>query len=308
MLPLSGCATVNLKKVAITSMSVSLPKASGIAPGEKQSLAVSMTEPNGKVLSTQANTGDGRISWNDLNVAATVVKAGKKGKVSLPADPRVSDGKLPHIAVTAASHPDLHAQLDIPIRYDRKFNASFSGPSGQNGSDGMNGSDGISGSMGSMDPNNPSPGGNGSNGTSGTPGSNGWPGGDGPAVQVRVALKSGSHPLLQVSASAQGRVTFFLVDPQGGSLTVASEGGPGGSGGRGGRGGRGGSGGIGTPNGMNGSDGFNGSDGMDGPSGRGGSITVVYDPQTQPFLGAIDLSNTGGPRPVFIEQPVAALW
>ena len=308
VLPLFGCATVNLKKVAIVSMDVSLPTATGIAPGEKQALAVAMNAANGKVFSTKANTGDGRISWNDLNVAATVVNAGKKGKVSLPADPRVSDGKLPHIAITAPSHPDLRADLDLPIRYDRKFNASFSGPSGPSGSDGMNGSDGISGSMGSLDPNNPSPGGNGSDGTNGSPGSNGWPGGDGPSVQVRVALRSGSHPLLQVSASAQGRMTFFLIDPQGGSLTVASNGGPGGSGGHGGRGGRGGSGGIGTPSGMNGSDGLNGPDGMDGPSGRGGKITVIYDPEAQPFLGAIHLSDTGGPRPVFLEQPVAALW
>jgi len=102
-------------------------------------------------------------------------------------------------------------------------------------------------------------------------------------VQVRVALKSGSPALLQLSVSAVGQQKLFLVDPQGGSLTVKADGGPGGSGGRGGRGGRGGSGGIGTPNGRSGSDGLSGHDGRTGWPGKGGSITVTYDPQVKPF-------------------------
>jgi len=168
--------------------------------------------------------------------------------------------------------------------------------------------DGASGSMGSMDPNNPQPGGNGGDGTDGSNGQDGGPGGDAPPVQVRVALRSGSHSLLQVSVSAQGHEKFYLVDPQGGSLTVKADGGPGGSGGRGGRGGRGGSGGMGTPSGSSGRNGSDGRNGWDGPRGKGGSITVTYDPQMKPFLGVIHLSNTNGPRPVFKEEPVAALW
>lgn len=39
-------------------------------------------------------------------------------------------------------------------------------------------------------------------------------------MQVRVAFRAGSHPLLQVEVSAAGREKFYLVDPQGGSLTV----------------------------------------------------------------------------------------
>jgi len=45
-----------------------------------------------------------------------------------------------------------------------------------------------------------------------------------------------------------------------------------------------------------------------GAAGRGGSITVTYDPQVQPYLNIIHLSNRGGPKPVFNEAPVAPLW
>ncbi len=320
LFPLSGCGGVNLNKIAIQSMAASLPKGPGIAPGEKSKLVVTMTQPGGKVLTTEPKAftteeeadgeTDERISWSDLTVTATVVAADKKGNVSLPADPRISDGQLPHVTITVPSHPDLRAELDIPLRYDRKFNANFQGSSGSSGFDGHDGMDGTSGSMGSTDPDHPVAGGDGSNGTDGTNGDDGKPGGDGPPVRVRVALCPGSHPLLQVGVWARGdsKEKFFLVDPQGGSLTVTSEGGPGGNGGKGGRGGRGGSGGSGWPPGRNGFDGSSGHDGLNGSSGNGGPITVIYDPQAKPYLGVIRLSNPGGPRPVFREEPVAALW
>ncbi len=246
--------------------------------------------------------------WKDLKVTASVVTANQKGIVSLPRDPRVSDGKVAHVTITVPSHPNLHADLDIPLRYDYNFTLNFSGSLGSDGLNGSDGLDGTSGSTGSTDPNNPSAGGDGSNGTDGSNGQDGGPGGDAPPVQICVALRAGSHPLLQVSVSAAGRQELYLVDPEGGSLTVKADGGPGGSGGKGGRGGRGGSGGIGTPNGRSGSDGSSGRNGWDGLPGRGGSITVTYDPQAKPFLTAIRLSNKGGPPPVFKEEPVAPLW
>jgi len=101
---------------------------------------------------------------------------------------------------------------------------------------------------------------------------------------------------------------FYLVDPQGGTLTVHADGGPGGSGGRGGRGGRGGTGGTGNPSGQNGSDGASGRNGFDGPPGRGGKITVTYDPQAKPYLEALHLSNREGPASEYREEPVAPLW
>ena len=98
------------------------------------------------------------------------------------------------------------------------------------------------------------------------------------------------------------------MDPQGGSLTVKADGGPGGSGGRGGRGGRGGAGGIGSPNGRDGMSGSDGRNGFDGAQGKGGLITVNYDPQVKPYLGVLKLSSRNGPAPAFREGPIPALW
>ena len=311
---LGGCAAVKVKlgmkvylaKTPVASIAISLPKGPGIAPGEKSPLVVVVTEPDGKLLQTEGQ-GKGKVMWKDLTVTASVATV-KKGVLTLPHDPRISDGKLVHITVTVPSHPDIHADLDIPVRYNYAFTSNFDGSPGSSGMNGSDGTNGAGGSTGSTDPNNPSPGGNGGNGTDGSNGQDGGPGGDAPPVQVRVTLKSEGRPLLQVSVSAAGKVKLYLVDPQGGSLTVKADGGSGGSGGRGGRGGQGGSGGIGTPSGSTGSNGLDGRNGFDGSPGRGGSITVTYEPQVKPFLAVIHMSNIFGPKPVFIEQPVAPLW
>jgi hypothetical protein len=315
LLALTGCTAVKVKlgmriylaKTSVVSIEASLPKGPAIAPGEKLALVVQFTQPDGTVLVTEGK-GKGKVLWSDITVTPTVVTADQKGHVTLPRDPRVSDGKVAHLTITVPSHPDLRRELDIPITYDYNFISNFSGSSGSSGLNGSDGLDGASGTMGSTDPNNPSPGGNGSNGTDGSNGQDGGNGGDAPPVEIRVALRSGAHPLLQVSVSAAGKQRLYLVDPQGGALTLTANGGPGGSGGRGGRGGRGGSGGMGTPNGNSGSDGSSGRNGFDGSQGRGGGITVTYDPQAKPFLTAIHLSNQGGPAPVFKEAPVAPLW
>jgi len=312
---LGGCAAVKVKlgmkvylsKTPVASIAISLPKGPGIAPGEKSPLVVVVTQPDGKLLQTEGQ-GKGKVMWKDLTVTASVATVNQKGVLTLPRDPRISDGKLVHITVTVPSHPDIHADLDIAVRYNYAFTSNYDGSPGSSGMSGSDGTNGASGSTGSTDLNNPSPGGNGGNGTNGSDGQDGGAGGDAPPVQVRVALKSEGRPLLQVSVSAAGKVKLYLVDPQGGSLTVKADGGTGGSGGRGGRGGQGGSGGMGSPSGSSGTSGSDGRSGFDGSPGRGGSITVTYDPQVKPFLAAIHLSNIFGPKPVFIEQPVAPLW
>ena len=315
LLVLSGCtrlqvrlgSKVHLEAVPVKSMEARLAKGPGIVPGQKSSLVAVITAADGKVLQTEG-AGLGKVLWSDLKVTASVVTPNKKGVVSLPRNPRVSDGKMPHVTITVPSHPDIRAELDIPVRYDYNFISNFSGSNGTSGFNGTDGLDGTSGSIGSIDPNNPSPGGNGSDGTNGSNGQDGGRGEDAPPVQIRVALRSGSHPLLQIDVVAPGREEVFLVDPHGGSLTVEADGGSGGSGGKGGRGGRGGSGGTGTPSGSRGRDGMDGRPGWDGSSGSGGSITVTYDPAVAPYLGVIHLSNRGGPAPVFNEEPVAPLW
>jgi hypothetical protein len=315
LIVLSACATVQvhlgmkvyLAKTPIASTKATMPKGPGIAPGQKSPLVVVVTEPNGKLLQTEG-AGHGKILWKDLQLTASVVTVNQKGILSLRHDPRISDGKDPHVTITIPSHPDMRAELDIPVRYDYPFTANYYGSPGSSGMNGMDGTDGTSGSMGSTDPNNPSAGGDGGNGSDGSNGSDGGSGGNAPPVQIQVAFRAGSHPLLQISVSAAGKRKLYLVDPQGGSLMVKAEGGSGGSGGRGGRGGRGGSGGIGTPNGSSGSNGSDGHNGSDGSAGKAGSITVTYDPQTKPYLGIIHLSNRGAPPPVFKEETVAALW
>jgi hypothetical protein len=315
MLAFTGCAGIQIKlgmkvdlaKLPVSSIEVSQFKGPGIAPGKKSSLVVKVTQPDGTVLMTEGK-GHGKVLWRDIAVTPTVVAVNKKGVVSLASDPRISEGKLPHVAIAVPSHPDLHADLDIPLRYDRNFTATFAGASGSNGMDGQSGSDGMSGSPGSTDPNNPSAGGNGSDGSNGTNGTDGGNGEDGPPVQVRVALRGSDHPLLQVSVTSLRTEKLFLVDPQGGTLTVKSLGGAAGSGGKGGRGGSGGSGGSGSPNGSSGRDGSNGQDGLSGSSGRGGSIVVTYDSKVKAYIGAIRLVNDLGPRPVLNEGNVGPLW
>lgn len=323
---MSGCNSVRVKlgmrvyiaKLPVSSMDASLPKdPAGIAPGEKSPLVATFKQPNGKVLATEGQ-GKGKVLWSDMAVAATLVSVNKKGVVSLPHDPRKSDGKMGHVTITVPSHPDLKAELDIPVRYDYAFSANFPGSNGPDGMAGTDGTDGTSGSDGSTDPNNPSPGGNGTPGTSGSNGTDGGNGGDAPDVEVKATLRAGSHPLLQVSVApvaaanglpAQGmKERFFLIDPQGGTLTVTAVGGAGGRGGRGGKGGRGGSGGSGIPPGVSGTNGQDGMNGSDGSPGRSGRITVTYDPSVKPYLGLIHLSNPGAAKPVFSEAAVGPLW
>lgn len=314
LLALGGCTAVKVKlgrrvelqKLPLSSIAMSLPGGPSIAPGEASPLVVSLTQPDGTVLLTEGE-GRGKVLWKDLDLTASVVTVDKKGTVSLPRDPRISQGKVAHVSATVPSHPDLHAELDIAVAYDHAFSAIFVGPSGGNGMDGTSGLDGMDGSVGSADPANPVAGGDGTDGSRGSDGSNGSDGDDGPPVEVRVALKPGSPLLLQVSTSAQGHEELFLVNPNGGSLTVRSDGGAGGSGGKGGRGGRGGRGGFGSPSGRNGSDGSDGQDGLHGSPGRSGAITLIYDPAAKPYLGAVRLPNKN-PAPVFREAPVPSLW
>ena len=320
LLALCGCTPievwmgfrVRLDKTPVASVQASLPQGPGMFPGQKTPLVVAVAGPDGKVLLSEG-AGKGKVLWEDLQVAASLVSVNPKGIVTLPADPRLSDGKVPHLTITIPSHPDVRAELDIPVRYDLAFTSDFSGHSGMSGMNGSDGMDGSSGSSGSIDPNNPSAGGNGTNGSDGSDGQDGWPGEDAPPVQVRVTLRPGERPLLQVGVSGAGRADYFLVDTRGGSLTIKAEGGAGGAGGQGGRGGRGGSGGMGTPSGWSGSDGSSGRDGWTGRAGKPGAITMTFDPQTKPFLPLIRFYNrdgTGrqGSLPVFHEENVAPLW
>src|ERR1700690_3786568 len=236
---LCGCASVqvhlgvkvDLSKIPVTSIEVQQAKAPGIGPGQKSSMIVTITQPSGKTLQTEG-AGHGKVMWRDLTVTPTVIAVNKKAVISLRHDPRPTEGKLPHVAVTVPSHSDLHADLDIPLRYDFAFVSNFSGSAGASGTKGTDRQDGTSGSPGSIDPNNPSSGGDGGNGTDGSNGQDGDRGGDAPPVQIQMTVARGSHLLLQFGVFTAGHKRYYLVDPSGGSLSVLADGGSGGSGGR----------------------------------------------------------------------------
>ena len=106
-----------------------------------------------------------------------------------------------------------------------------------------------------------------------------------------MTLKGGDHPLLQVRAASSKHAQLFLIDPNGGSLTVDASGGAGGAGESGGRGGRGGSDGSGFPPGFSGQDGQDGFNGHAGADGAAGTIVVSVDSQAQPYLSKLQLIN-----------------
>jgi hypothetical protein len=320
LLALEGCGSIGvalglrtrLDKVPVTALSVSLSPDPGLSPGKSGRLVIVATTPDGKKRVT-VGPGHGKVLFDSFTFDASVAQVSRRGVVSLPADPRVSDGRMPHVRITVVGHPDVVGDLDIPVRYDVAFAAHFSGRPGFNGTGGLDGLAGSAGTDGSIDLNNPAPGGNGSNGSDGGDGQNGGDGEPGQAVHVWVTLKSGSQPLLQVRAASVSHEQFFLIDPQGGTLAIDANGGGGGTGGSGGRGGQGGSGGTGFPNGFSGQAGRDGSSGRAGSNGAAGTIIVSVDPAAHPYLDKLRFSNKDGggapgPAPEVRIEPVPALW
>jgi hypothetical protein len=310
---LSGCTSFGLKtrleKISITALSATLSPGPGLAPGKSARLVIVATTTDGKELAT-VGPGQGEVLFDNFTFETTVARVSKEGVVSLPADPRVSEGQWPHVRITAIGHPDIVANLDIPVRYDADFKADFSG---QAGADGANGASGIVGADGL-------PCRNGENGGPGFPGQDGADGKPGKTVRVWLTLKTGSHPLLQARVASDADEKFFLIDPNGGSLEVDANGGTGGKGGAGGEGGSGGAAGAcfasdGTPvaSGSAGRDGRPGRAGLPGPGGAAGTIVVSVDPLAKLLLYMLHLSNHSGDgvpghAPEIRVEPVPAIW
>jgi len=335
LMSIGGCSAlavrlglrIRLDSVPVTAVSASMVAkrttsvVTALGPGQSARLLLVASTADAKQYPT-VGAGKGKVAFDNYTIDATIVQVSKSGVVSLSADPRVSDGKTAHLHIITVAHPEVSADLDIPVRYDLAFVANFSGAPGANGFDGIAGSDGSSGSDGSppmVDPTTGAttgtmgPGGNGSNGGNGTDGSDGQDGSPGPNVHAWVRLESGARLLLQIKATAGARTSLYVVDPTGGSLKILADGGPGGRGGSGGAAGRGGSGGVGFPSGFSGLDGRPGSDGHPGSDGAPGTITISVDPAAQPFLKAITWSNRGGggrtgPAPTIAVEPVPPLW
>lgn len=329
-----GCSTiaerlglrVRLDKLQVTAVSATLvnkrdhSQVSALGPGQSMSLVITATTQDGKQYLT-VGVGKGKVAFDNYTIQATIVQVDKRGTVSLSSDPRVSEGRVAHLHIAPAAHPDLSADLDIPVRYDIPFVVNYSGVDGHDGlsgNDGLDGHSGMDGSPGAVDPTTgamgtPGPGGNGSdgqNGSDGRDGDNGSPGGN---VNAWIRLGSGAKPLLQIKVVSGTHQSLYLVDPNGGSLKILANGGAGGRGGSGGREGRGGKGGSGFPPGLDGHDGLPGQNGHDGGDGAAGTVAISVEPAAEPFMKCISWSNRGGngrpgPPPKITVEPVAALW
>jgi len=148
---MTGCTAVRVKlgarvhidKLPVTTIEASLLNGPAIRPGQNSPMVVTFTDATGKVWVTEG-AGQGKILWSDLTVSASVVTVNKKGVLSLPHDPRKSDGKTGQVEISVPSHPELHASLTVPVSYSFPFAASFSGASGMSGTNGTDGSDGMS--------------------------------------------------------------------------------------------------------------------------------------------------------------------
>jgi len=320
MLTLAGCGSVGvalgmrtrLDKLPVTAVSATLSPQSSLNPGKSGRLVIVATGSDGKTWTT-VGAGHGTVLFDSFELESTVVKVNSSGVVALPADPRVSSGKSARVHITVVGHPDIQADLDVPVKYNVAFVAHFPGASGNDGFSGTDGLSGVDGTPGSMDLSNPQAGGSGGNGSNGSDGGSGGDGFPGQPIHVWVTMQAGPEHLIQVRAQGSGnREEFFLVDPDGGSLSIDANGGEGGRGGKGGRGGRGGSGGIGSPNGVSGSSGMDGSDGLPGSEGPPGKIIVAIDPAAETYRDKLHFSTHGrgraGPAAEFHTESVSPLW
>src|ERR1700726_1248304 len=128
---LGGCASIEvglgmrmrLDKVPVTAISATLSPDPGLSPGKSGRLIITATTSDARQLVT-VGAGRGKVLFDSFTLTATTVTVNKKGVVSLAADPRTSEGASPLIHVTVVGHPEVTADLNIPIRYDAAFAAN----------------------------------------------------------------------------------------------------------------------------------------------------------------------------------------
>lgn len=298
-----GCGTFrrvfgiqeDLKGRPLQRLDAELHGGNALCPGASAPLVVTATLENGKRLVSEG-VGGGKVPWENFRLqpvgAATVTPT---GEVRLETDPRKLLAGPLAVRVEVASAPGTAVEVPLSARFDCAFVADFSGKPGHAGAAGKNGQRGRDGTE-TMDASNRGiPGGPGENAGSGNDGANGQ---DGENVDVEVTrVDDGAHPLLQVIVKGlnRGRVEHFRVDPQGGTLTIRTNGGKGGAGGPGGAGGDGGRGGTGYLPGNGGQGGGGGYGGHGGNGGRGGHILVRLTPEASPYKDVLRFENQGAP-------------
>lgn len=269
-----------------------------IAPGSSVVLVVVATLADGSKLESYG-LGDGHTPWSDY---AVVVDGGEfsNGTLSANGDPRTFTDHTVSFTVSNVHDPSDKASLAMPVNYKADFVAQSwanSGNSGDWGREGTHGRDGSDDDEGS--------GGPGSNGGDGGSGQTGGSGTHASSMSVDVQLVTDptfGRELLEVTVQVGGGERFYMIDPDGGSMTIYNRGGSGGSGGPGGRGGNGGDGGRGRNSssglrgqGGNGADGGNGGDGGDGgDGGNGGAVTITFSKAASKYQDQFHVYNGGG--------------
>jgi hypothetical protein len=300
-----GCASiqealglrVGLKDKPVRALEPSLAGAQRLCPGESAPLVVNAVLEGGQKLPSEG-AGNGRVAWDSYRFQGSGARVNSEGVLTLTPEARELSTGTPALRIQSVDHPTVSAELAIPVRYDCRFVADFSGDSGRSGETGAFGQAGQDGKSEQSSGSSARAGGRGQDGGDGGNGGNGEAGRDADDVEVAVTLVQGEggRPMLQVLARSLTRnvTRTFLVDTQGGALLVRANGGAGGNGGSGGHGGRGGGGGTGAPHGASGSGG-NGGDGGDGADGGdGGRISVRIAPEAKPYQHLLAFESLGG--------------
>jgi len=217
--------------------------------------------------------------------------------------------------------PSLSDTFSLQLDYIDDYKFTVYGRSGFNGSSGSNGSFGSDGGCYGCC---------GSDGQNGESGYNGEDGDRGPDVDIEIVayydtILNTELCFVTIEDLDNQNLKYFIVNPNGGSLRLLSEGGDGGSGGNGGHGGSGGHGGNGEsytienkkyvtitdttgthiqeiietvtvtePGGNGGRGGSGGHGGNGGYGGDGGNIFVYYTDSAYPYLSCFSINSTRG--------------
>ena len=243
-----------------------------LCPGERTPIVVRARQTNGRLRTTDGRRRD-RLRWDDVVVRMNE-RNFEDGRIWLPQDPRESLNAEYTLEVFLVDRPEMAVTTTVRPRYDCRYVADFSGQPGESGENtalfqrsGWDGDDG----------------------------GHGGPGGE--AAAYVNAMEHNGSTLLQVrvtgTRNGQPLNRCYLLDPDGGSLTVNVSGGPGGTGGSGNDGEDGDDADV-NDNGEQGwgEDGENGGDGGDG--GAGGQGWVVLDPAVEKYADRFHVDARGG--------------